>query len=89
VRTSSLYFEELTPHSTRYSSYYDYQHAKFVYWTNIKTWGYDNEITVPGIYTITAISKVEGIGDVGPRKGEWFKSPDSDKSNAVTFEVVR
>jgi hypothetical protein len=86
-RFSNLNFQETAPHSTRYTSYYDSQHAKLGYWTNIKTWGF--EITVPGIYTIRAISKVEGIVEVGPRKGEWFKSPDSDKSNAVMFEVVQ
>ena len=74
------------PHTTHFISFFDYQQNKYGQWANINDWGY--EITAPGTYTIAAVSKVEGMVMVGPSKGEWFRSSESDKSNTVIIKVV-
>ncbi len=73
------------PHTGHFASFFDYQNDKYVQWTNINTWGY--ELSAAGTYRIAIASRMEGFLMAGPSKGEWFTTPESDRSNTVTISV--
>jgi len=88
VRRSSIAIREYLPGSTLVGGF-DYPDAPgiFHFWVDISHWGY--EINAPGKYTIKAIPEVRGFARTGPEKGMHFVSSPSDKSNAVSIEVIR
>lgn len=53
-------------------------------WEDIKWWGC--HLTKPGVYTITAVSKMRGYFST-PQGASWFIQSKSDKSNAVTIVI--